>query len=141
MKYENPKEYLNQITNIDQKINTKLEIISQLWAKATRVNKPLKADLVQECGNCDTMAIMDKIIDYEQEVSRMISDMIDLQKQIQKEIEGLNNQLFSLVLLKRYCLCMTLMQISQELNYQESYIRKVHGWALQAFKDKYPDKF
>lgn len=140
-KWSSPKEYLSQIKNVDQKINTKLDCISSLWDKATKVNKNLKIDLVQEGSSFDTADIINKIIDYENEVNDMINELIDLQRTLQKEIESLDNQLFVSVLLHRYNMSMSLMEISNELNYQESYIRKVHGWALESFKEKYPEKF
>ena len=103
-KWDSPKDYLSQIKYIDQRINNKQESIDALWAKATRVNKPLKSDMVQESGSFDTTALIDKVIDLQQETNEMIDCLIDLKRVIEKEIHDLDNPLFVVVLYQRYVL-------------------------------------
>ena len=140
-KWDSPKEYLSQIRYVDQRINNKRESIDALWAKATRVNKPLKSDMVQESGSFDTTALIDKVIDLQQETNEMIECLIDLKRVIEKEIHDLDNPLFVVVLYQRYVLGKQLNEISITVSYEDGYVRKVHGWALQEFKKKYPEKF
>ena len=139
-KWSSPKEYLSQIKFVDQKITNMQESIDELWAKATRVNRPLKSDLVQEGGKFNN-ELVDKLIDLRCETNVMIDELVDLKISIEKEIECLDNELFSRVLYQRYILNKKLFDIAESLNYGESYIKKVHGWALVAFRNRFSDKF
>ena len=141
LKYESPKEYLYQATLIDQRINAKIEYIETLWVQVTRVNKQLKTDLVQESNAKGYSDTIDKIIDLQTETNSLIDELVDLKRQIQREINSLDNVLHCTILTQKYISGMRLSEIAKSVNYTLGYIQNQHGWALESFRKTFPDKF
>lgn len=133
-----PKEYLNQITLLDQRIETNLESIERLKARAASVTSKLSDDKGQGTNTphdfTDTIA---KVLVLEEKVNKEIDQLVDLKSKITKEINGLDNKAYTVLLLKRYVLGKSLLEISKEMNYSYHRVRHMHGEALEEFKRAY----
>lgn len=140
-KWKTPKDYLSQIKDLDNLITTNLESISTLKARLYSTSVELKADKTSGGGSFDFTEIIAKIDGIEREVDREVDRLIALRKSIEDEIKCLDSNIQVLVLINFYVIGKSLIDISTEYNYGPSYIKRVHGWALEAFKEKFPKKF
>lgn len=140
-KWKTPKDYLSQIKDLDNLINTNLESISTLKARRYSTSVELKADKTSGGSSFDFTEIIAKIDGIEREVDREVDRLVRLRQEIESEIKTLDSNIQVLVLINYYIIGKSLIDISQEYNYGQSYIKRVHGWALEAFKEKFPKKF
>lgn len=140
-KWKTPKDYLGQIKDLDNLITTNLESISTLKARLYSTSVELKADKTSGGGSFDFTEIIAKIDAMEHEVDKEVDRLVRLRQEIESEIKTLDSNIQVLVLINYYIIGKSLINISQEYNYGQSYIKRVHGWALDAFKEKFPEKF
>lgn len=56
--------------------------------------------------------------------------------QIINEIQQIDNSVYMEILYKKYVLFMDLWEISQDMNYNYGYVRRMHGYALQVFEKR-----
>lgn len=136
-----PKEYLQQVRDLNNLINTHLASVEDLRSKVTNISKELTADRVQGGESHDFTDVIAKIYDLEIDISKEIDKLVNLRTVIEHEIRGLDSNIQALVLINHYILGKSLIDISEEYMYGSSYIKKVHGWALEAFREKYAEKF
>ena len=136
-----PKEYLSQVKDLNNLINTHLASVEDLRSKMINTSKELTTDRVQGGKAYDFTDTIAKICDLETDINNEIDNLVDLRAVIEHEIRGLDSNIQILVLVNHYILGKSLIEISDEYVYGRSYIKKVHGWALEAFKEKYPEKF
>lgn len=140
-KWKTPKDYLSQIKDLDNLINTNLESISTLKARLYSTSVELKADKTSGGSSFDFTEIIAKIDAMEHEVDKEVDRLVRLRQEIENEIKSLDSNIQVLVLINYYIIGKSLIDISAEYNYGQSYIKHVHGWALEAFKEKFPEKF
>lgn len=137
-----PKEYLSQIVFLDQRIDNNLEAIERLKAKTQSVTMHVSDTKVQGTNQVhdftDTVA---KILDLEGKVTCQIDSLVDLKSKITREINGLDNKAYAVLLFKRYVLGRSLAIIAKEMAYSYTWLRHMHGVALEEFKKTYPDIF
>lgn len=132
-----PKQYLSQITEIETRINLKLECLAEMKAKIINVSSKIKLDVIQSSNKSDFTDSINRMIDIENEVNELLDLLIDKRRKIESQIYGLDNELYRIVLTRRYILGWDLKSIATDIPHDYGYIRKVHGWALEAFKKKY----
>lgn len=140
-KWKTPKDYLSQIKDLDNLINTNLESISTLKARLYSTSIELKADKTSGGSSFDFTEIIAKIDAMEHGVDKEVDRLVRLRQEIENEIKSLDSNIQVLVLINYYIIGKSLIDISTEYNYGASYIKRVHGWALEAFKEKFPEKF
>lgn len=137
-----PKEYLNKITLLDQRIESNLEAIERLKARAASVTSKLSDDKGQATNSLhdftDTVA---KVFALEEKVNQEIDQLVDLKSKITKEINGMDNKVYTVLLLKRYVLGRSLLEIAKDMSYSYTWVRHMHGEALEDFKKTYPEIF
>lgn len=105
------------------------------------ITKQLKSDRVQSSNSYDFTDTIAKIYDMEKQTNKYIDDLVDLRGKIENEIKKIDNNIQTLILINHYVLGKSLVEISEEYNYGNSYIKRAHGWALESFKERFPDKF
>lgn len=137
------KEYLGQVMLLNEKINQKQLQYDELIQTATstgairydkeRVHTSISGD---KMGN-----IVSKYIDLQNGINHDMDHLIDLRNKIINEIQALSNVKFIKILFMRYIQNKRLEEIAVELNYSYQYVRKLHGYALQSFTEKYPELF
>lgn len=141
MKWNSPKEYLMQVKDLDNLIQTNLESITELKSSMLSIGNELKPDKVQSSNSYDFTDIIAKICDMEDTTNSYIDSLVELRNKIGNEIRALDNNLHVIILTNHYILGNSLVDISDKYNYGRSYVKHAHGWALEAFKEKYLEKF
>lgn len=137
-----PKEYLSKIILLDQRIETNLESIERLKARAASVTSKLSDDKGGETNSLhDFTDTVTKVFALEEKVNQEIDQLVDLKSKITKEINALENKAYAVLLLKRYILGRSLLEIAKEMNYSYTWVRHMHGEALEDFRKSYPKVF
>lgn len=137
------KEYLEQVTLLNEKINQKQLQYDELMQTATSTGAiRYDKEQVQTSISGDKMGnIVSKYIDLQNEINNDIDYFINLQNKVINEIQALSNVKFIKILFMRYIQNKSLEKIAVELNYSYQYVRRLHGYALQSFTEKYPELF
>ena len=76
---------------------------------------------------------MIKYIDLENDLNKQIDEFVDLKNKIINEIQSLKDINYVKLLYKRYIEYKRLEVIAVEMNYTYTYVRTLHGQALQEF--------
>ena len=134
-----PKEYLRQIELLDTKIN---QLIREKDAAASLYGvsgTDYSRERVQSSPLASapfTRAVHKKIM-LEAEIDRLIDKYVDLKRLIISQIQQLDDVRFTKLLYARYVEFKRLDTIAAEMNYTYAHIKRVHGWALSAFGQKF----
>lgn len=135
MKSFNPKNYLNQIKYIDEDIRSRQEERLRLRSSLTIKTSTIKDSVVQETGNGmyddKYMVLMEK----SEEIKDKITELVDTKIRVSNEIDLLDDRLSRIILREKYLNLKTLEEIAVLLNYDISYIHKLHGKSLNQFKE------
>lgn len=129
--------YLNQIIRLEQKIRHGKEEIAQRreLVSSLTIAGEIKKDKIQTSLNLHRWE--DSVVDIEclnNKLAIMINSYIAKREQIIKQIESLNNRLYSSVLYEHYLKDKSLKQIAKEKDYTHQYIRRIHMEALKEFE-------
>ena len=132
----NAKQYLKQITRLDNLIKSKLEQIEELRSLAEKVT--VEAKLVKSYNKNSYQSdkvgdIVVKIVDLNNEINEYIDRLIDLKAEAVRLIDSLEDPDYRLLLNLRYINGYTFERIAVEMNYCYRWITKLHGRALEAF--------
>lgn len=132
------KEYLRQLEMLNTKINQKLQQRVELKHMAECMNAiDYAKDKVQSSPG-DTMTdAVTRYVMLEEEIDRQVDQFIDLKNLIINQIQGLKDLNHIKILFKRYVEFKRLEVIAVEMNYTYTYVRALHGHALQEFERTY----
>ena len=125
------KEYLGQAYRLDQRINSKLELVASLNDLATKVTTTL-TDMPKNPNHAtSTMAdVIVKIIDLQAEINRDIDSLVDLKREIVTAIKTVDNTEYQTLLEKRYLCFETWEQIAVDMDYSIQHIYRLRDKAL-----------
>ena len=124
----NAKEYLLQARYLDERITSKTQQIASLNDLATKCTSTI-SDMPRNPNHGGSRmedAIL-KIIDLEDGLKKDIEKLVDLKK----EIMGVTNVEYQMLLEKRYLCFITWEQIAVDLNYSIQHIHRMHSAALK----------
>lgn len=132
----NAKQYLKQITRLDNLIKSKLEQIEELRSLAEKVT--VEAKLVKSYNKNSYQSdkvgdVVVKIVDLNNEINEYIDRLVDLKAEAIRLIDSLEDPDYRLLLNLRYINGYTFERIAVEMNYCYRWITKLHGRALEAF--------
>ena len=134
----NGKEYLEQIRNLDDKINNKILEKESLFTMVTHITPTLSDMKVQTSHTQDKNGdLIAKMVDLEEEINHYIDEFVDLKCKIISQLESLTDNRYYNLLHKRYVQYKKLKQIADEMGYSEEYVRELHCDALKAFESTY----
>lgn len=126
------KEYLSQYRLLKIKINQREQELeeyrSTLGSAGINLSNNVQISPTDALGNSVV-----RLLYMEAEIEEEIRRLVELKNKIINEIHMLENPLFIEILYKRYIECKTLWDISEEINYDYRYVKRLHGWALKAF--------
>lgn len=128
------KEYLNQARVLDMLINAKQSELYSLKLMATSISSPMISEKVQSGGENNTMRIIDKIADLQNEINLEIDKLVDLKFEIREKIGNVYNQKFITLLTDKYINGFTFEQIAERMDTSYETIKGWHGEALQIFR-------
>ena len=139
------KEYLLHIRTLRRRCESLENQLEELRSKAEGVKAiTYDQDRVQTSPENRLEIIMIRIVDLEHKYITTLANCHAAIQIREKQIAGLDNQLFAEVLTLRYIDNRTFDDIAAIIQqkypnkvYRNDYIRHVHGWALKAFENKY----
>lgn len=134
------KHYLKQLQKAQTNIEILAEEIERQRARLESTAAPVLGDRVQTSPGGDRFAdLIAGLADREQVYQDMLYEYEILREKIVRQILDLESATQSQVLYQRYVKGKALRSISEELHYEYKYLCKVHGRALLAFAEAYPE--
>lgn len=134
------KEYLKQVHKADVNINQRIREKADLHEMAISIGSfDYSKERVQTSPSSSAQyeRIINKMLDLDAEINNLIDGYVDLKHKIIGQIQGLCDVNYIEILHKRYIENKRLEVIAVEMNYDYSYIRHIHGSALQEFEKRY----
>ena len=126
------KDYLRQVEFLDLKIKNKLIEREQWKEMALGVTASLGGERVQSSGSQQKMAnAINRCVDIETEINRLIDELIDKKKNVIETIEKLNSPTEYKILHMRYIQFISLTSISEMLDRDYTWVTTTHGRALK----------
>lgn len=134
-----PKEYLTQLnrakTNLDSLQDELLEIRLRMSGLG------IGSERIGSSPNPATSSPQERLIHtairLEDEAAEETERLLTLSNRIRKQIQGMDNELYSRLLHERYINSKRLEQIAVDMNYSFGHIRNLHGRALTEFGKQY----
>ena len=124
------KEYLSQAFYIDQRINSKIEMVSSLHDLAAT----LSDTVVSRTRNNHKMEnVIVKIIDLENEINSDIDELVDLKQKLISEIKNIKRIEYQTILEKRYLCFQSWEQIAVDMDYDLRWVYRMHIKAIDEF--------
>lgn len=132
------KEYLRTLRWTELSIETRKDELRRLDAEYTYLSGiSYDRDRVQTSPSGDAFPQSDRRIDLVIKIREDILAMQRLRTDIIGKITGLDNPLYSQVLLERYVNYLSFDDIAVKMGYSYVYVTHIHGEALQEFTRKY----
>lgn len=132
------KEYLRTLRWTELSIETRKDELRRLDAEYTYLSGiSYDRDRVQTSPSGNAFPQSDRRIDLALKIREDILAMQKLRTDIIGKITGLDNPLYSQVLLERYVNYLSFDDIADKMNYSYVRITHIHGEALQEFTHKY----
>ena len=127
------KDYLKQVEKADLQIRNKL-IEQQQWKDiALGITANMDGERVQSSGGKSKMAdAVERIVDMEAEIDRLVDNLINLKKEVIQVIERLDSPTEYNVLHMKYIQYMSLQEIADEYGYDYGWATTTHGRALRS---------
>ena len=128
-------KYLKRYINLDREIERKLEEVSRLRSKLTRITQVLTAE-PRGGGSIygKTEEIIAKIVDLEKEIDADVDRLVAIRDGIKTMIEAVEDDRERLLLQYRYLDGWTFEKIAVEMNYSWRQIHRLHSRALTNLK-------
>jgi len=128
-------KYLKRYINLDREIERKLEEVSRLRSKLTRITQVLTAE-PRGGGSIygKTEEIIAKIVDLEKEIDADVDRLVAIRDGIKTMIEAVEDDRERLLLQYRYLDGWTFEKIAVEMNYSWRQIHRLHSKALTNLK-------
>ena len=125
------REYLNQGYKLDQRINSKLEALSNLNDLSTKCTATY-SDMPRNPnrGSSRTEDTIVKIIDLEHSINDDIDRLVDLKRDIIKLIGAVKEPELQMLLELRYVCYKTWEQVAVEMYYSIQHIHRLHDKAI-----------
>lgn len=135
------KDYLREVRRLEGAITRNQQEKEMLYAKLTGRAVSYEGERVQTSVSGDQMAdVIAKVIELDHEISQQTVNYFVRLHEIKGQIESLGNVEYVTLLFKRYIEGKSLEAIAADMNYTYQHTRRLHGWALQAFEEKFADK-
>lgn len=132
---QNKIKYLKRYITLDREIDRKLEEVSRLRSKLTRITEVYSTE-PRGGGSIygKTEEILAKIVDLEKEIDADIDRLISIRDNIKAVIESVEDDRERLLLQYRYLDGKTFEWIAAEMNYSWRQIHRLHSQALTNLK-------
>ena len=135
------KEYLTQVKKLKILIEQRQKELDQLTEQKLNSVSGIDYSKIPVKGARRVGASFEQAavqsLDLAEEIAGLIKKYTDLKHRIIGEIQQLDKPEYMQVLYKRYVENKRLEEIAREMNYDDVYIRRLHGRALQEFARKF----
>ena len=132
-----PKEYLNQIQDLEWSIYLNQEAILRIRARLDIKGISYDKDRVQSSPEDSMPDIVAGLIKLEEKNEAKRDELIYMLDVISGQIDGMDDVVDKKILYMRYVKGLSLLAIAKEMSYSYDHIRHRHGVALQKFGQKY----
>ena len=131
---EDIKEYLSKVRYIDNEIDAKEEIKSQMRKRLTSVKATQYREIDVQGGVRKTNE--DRIleyVEYSEQINELIDKLIDLKMTTVEQIENIDDGLYRTILTERYINNKSWEDVAKAINYGERRTLQYHNDALREF--------
>lgn len=129
----NAKEYLSQAFYLDQRINSKLELLANMKEMATRTTRVMQDDIVKQSRNDHAFEnTIVKIVDMQNEINADIDRLVDKKQEIMRTIYAVANPEYQVLLESRYICYQNWEDIAEQMHCTVSNVYKMHVKALNS---------
>ena len=127
--------FLGQVEKLEAIIQNK-QIEKQQWRDiALGITANMDGERVQSSGAKQKMAdAVNKCVDMEAEIDRLIDDLIDTKKKVIEAIEKLDSPVEYDVLHRRYIQYQSLQEVADHYGYDYGWATTTHGRALKSLQ-------
>lgn len=132
------KEYLGQIKQTNKRLNEMQWRLKELISTVDGLHSAKLSNGLGNkgnYGNAEYTSRVEQIEILKQEIGDLYIEYINLRYDILEQIHSLDEANYMDLLYKKYMEFKTLKVIAKEMEYEGSYVRKLHGKALKAFAD------
>ena len=135
-------DYLNQIKEMDVKINNDIEELESLQALATKTTSALGGNRVQASGSQQKMAdCVHKIVKLKEDINSEVDTYVEYKEQVKKFIHEACDTDCCRLLYLRYFRFETWEAIAKKMNYSRQWVMKsLHKKALGQMQAKLDNK-
>lgn len=134
----NTKKYLGQVTAFERKIRLLQMEIEKMRMLAESISVNIDSERVQTSGDKDSMAnAVVAILQKEDALATTIVLYTDSKNIISRQIEGMENKMYSDVLYGRYVVGMDFYQIGLVIGKKKRWTFKIYSDALEDFEQQY----
>lgn len=136
-----PKEYLQQIYNLDREVDSLLNEYDKSMIVNLSASK-LKQIVVDssQVSNATQDTVL-KRYEYGNDILNKANELIDLKIKISSQIDQLEERNYRMLLRQRYINCNGWLEVADFMNYDPSWIYRMHGDALIASEEQHPELF
>lgn len=131
------EEYFSKVTDQEKKISYQEDKIVRLRDKLTSISASTEGERVKSSGKKEPLAELYCLIDEEERKLKKLNQELDnILDEIRTELaNALHNDTYEKVLYKRYCMHMTINQISKNLNYTWRWIMELKKKAYKELEE------
>ena len=137
----NTIRYLNQVKNLNNRINDMIEDVERLRELATKVSVGEQdPDRVQTSGPSDKVGnIVVKICDMQNDINKRIDEYVDLKETITQQINCFweTDNHYAEILYKRHILFKSFSEMAKEMNYSFDHVKRIYYRAVYAFENRF----
>lgn len=125
------KEYLSQAYRLDQRITSKIEMLDSLNDLARKATSTLSGMPNNPSRSVSPMEdVICKIVDLQDEINGDVDTLINLKRDIARNIKTVDNIEYQMILEKRYISNKSWPEIAVELSYNLRHLYRMHDEAL-----------
>lgn len=135
-----PKEYFNQIKRLDKKIDELRNQREAIIATGSKASAMQDVPIYSNQFNSTTENIVIKLFDHMDEANEKVDELVDLKIRIIMEIEEVKDERYRTILKEHYICDKSLELIAGEQPYSYRHATRLHGEALEAFKETHKEK-
>lgn len=129
------KQYLDRAYRITELIGEHMQEIKKLHLMRDSLGSSGSGGICSSPdGNANYTKIVDKIVDYENEIRKKNAQLLDARIEIRRLINNVKNVDLNLILKKRYLQFMTFEGIAKDMAYTERHIYRLHDKAVEVFE-------
>lgn len=135
------KQYLLQVERLDNEIVQLKERLEEIRTPLLSITVDPSKEAVDGSSKGGNMA--DSLLDEIEKVSQMLSrrrmEAVVLKAKISLQIQELKDPRFVRLLYRHYIDHITLDSLAVEMGYEYYYFARLHGYALKAFAEQWPE--
>lgn len=128
------KDYLNRAYRINELIGEHMQELAKLHQMKESLPSGGGGGNSHSAGNASYAKIVERIVDFENEIRQKNAEMLDMRIEVRKRIDNVENVYYNLILKKRYLQFMTMEDIAKDLGFCERHIKRLHKKALSVFE-------